>query len=90
MTAFRGIFLVVSFLFFLSSSNSLSEHQADNDGDKQQEQLRRTRVIRTKYGQVQGRVHKIRSDFVNLPDVEIYQGIRYATPPVGSNRFVSF
>ncbi len=55
---------------------------------------KRTRVVRTKYGQVQGRIHKVKVNMLarellgskQLRDVEVYLGIRYATPPVGPNR----
>ena len=53
--------------------------------------LQRTRVVQTKYGDVQGRVYSLESDMtkemgLRLADVEVFQGIRYATPPVGNNR----
>ena len=57
-----------------------------------EQRLPRTRVVRTKYGQVQGRVVRLDSEMARevgvkrLRDVEIYQGIRYATPPVGNHR----
>lgn len=52
------------------------------------ERLPRTKVIKTKYGHVQGRVVKIDTsdESVKLPDVQVFMGIRYATPPVGNNR----
>lgn len=58
------------------------------------ERLPRTRVVRTKYGHVQGRVYKIKSKMtsklgIHLAAVDVFQGIRYATPPVGHNRFVT-
>ena len=64
----------------------------EGGGAEGPERLPRTRVVRTKYGQVQGRVVSLDSGMlkdvgrVRLQDVEIYQGIRYATPPVGNHR----
>ena len=56
----------------------------EKDHDSSGSRLPRTGVVSTKYGQVQGRVHRVSPA---LPDVEIFQGIRYATPPIGSNRY---
>lgn len=54
---------------------------------KLEDEAPRTRVIKTKYGQVQGRVFQLQTEVgVALPPVEVFQGIPYATPPVGSNR----
>ena len=66
--------------------------EAEGKGPEEERRpLPRTRVVRTKYGQVQGRVAGLDSAMlkevgVRLRDVEIYQGIRYATPPVGNHR----
>ena len=63
-----------------------------NDEAAPEQRLPRTRVVRTKYGQVQGRVVRLDSEMARevgvkrLRDVEIFQGIRYATPPVGNHR----
>ena len=66
------------------------EVAAGAEGPEERRPLPRTRVVRTKYGQVQGRVVGLDSAMlkevgVRLRDVEIYQGIRYATPPVGNH-----
>ena len=55
---------------------------------KPNEDLPRSPVIRTKYGQVQGRVFTLDGDTGNrrLQPVHVFKGIPYATPPVGSNR----
>ena len=69
------------------------EVAAEAEGPEEERRpLPRTRVVRTKYGQVQGRVAGLDSAMlkavgVRLRDVEIYQGIRYATPPVGNHRY---
>jgi len=49
------------------------------------ERLPRTPIISTRYGKIQGRVHSLPGQD-DLPRVEVYHGIPYATPPVSSNR----
>lgn len=48
--------------------------------------LPRTKVIHTKYGQVQGRLAALEGSNQRLQSVKVFKGIPYATPPVGSNR----
>lgn len=44
-----------------------------------------SRVVNTKYGKVQGTIrHHSRP---NLPPVELYLGVPYASPPIGEGRF---
>ena len=50
------------------------------------ERLPRTPIINTRYGKIQGRIHTLPGQD-DLPKVEIYHGIPYATPPVSSNRW---
>ena len=89
-----ALFLLCSVLLLTGSASgeAKTSDNSENSGEQQGDvRLPRTRVVRTKYGQVQGRIHRVDSRVlteigVSLPDVEIYQGIRYATPPVGTNR----
>jgi hypothetical protein len=74
------------------AAEAAEEAASGASGGETTGRLMRTRVVRTKYGLVQGRVHKLDSDMLRqlnlkLPDVEVFQGIRYATPPVANNRF---
>ncbi len=71
-----------------------SESDTSDSSAPPTDRLPRTRVVRTKYGQVQGRMHSLKSAMLKemglkLADVEVFQGIRYATPPVGNNRQVN-
>ena len=88
-----ALFLLCSVLLLTGSASGEAKTSdiSENSGEQGDVRLPRTRVVRTKYGQVQGRIHRVDSRVlteigVSLPDVEIYQGIRYATPPVGTNR----
>ncbi len=83
---------VLSLLLLLSvpAEGGGSEEDVDSGGgDTGGPQ--RTRVVETKYGLVQGRLHRVEmaaeaQGDKRTEEVEIYQGIRYATPPVGTNR----
>lgn len=80
---FLWVFLLLPRIKALSSE--------EPDESKNGDTLPRSKVILTKYGQVQGRVHDLQSETLTelglrLKPVEVFQGIRYATPPVGSNR----
>ncbi|XP_059081378.1 neuroligin-4, Y-linked-like [Tigriopus californicus] len=84
------LLLSVLLLLLLPSLRAVSSEESDEseNGDT----LPRSKVILTKYGQVQGRVHEVQSETLaelrlRLKSVEVFQGIRYATPPVGSNRW---
>ena len=73
-----------------SSSNKPFEDFIEDVTEDKSDRLPRTKVIKTKYGYVQGRVVKIDAkssdEDLKLPDVQVFMGIRYATPPVGNNR----
>lgn len=45
-----------------------------------------TRIVQTRYGKLQGFV-KTMNPARNLKPIEVFLGVPYATPPVGSNRF---
>ena len=46
----------------------------------------RTRIVSTKYGQVQGFIERVGRDAEQLRHVEIYLGVPYASPPSGDYR----
>lgn len=90
-TAALAIFAVVMAPQVMTEEGIEDAAGEGGDSEGPEQRLPRTRVVRTKYGQVQGRVVSLGSAMLKevglrLPDVEIYQGIRYATPPVGNHR----
>ena len=46
----------------------------------------KTRVIRTKYGRIQGFVSRVGRDAEQQRHVEIFLGVPYASPPIGDYR----
>ncbi len=63
--------------------------RAQGDDEEEEVRLPRTRIVQTKYGKVQGRVVRVPvKTNRQLTDVQLFYGIPYATPPVGSNRQV--
>ena len=91
-TAFAVLAAVVVAPQVRAEDESAAGGGGGDDEAAPEQRLPRTRVVRTKYGQVQGRVVRLDSEMARevgvkrLRDVEIYQGIRYATPPVGNHR----
>eukprot|EP00095_Tigriopus_kingsejongensis_P011812 snap_masked-scaffold71_size417697-processed-gene-3.0 protein:Tk11812 transcript:snap_masked-scaffold71_size417697-processed-gene-3.0-mRNA-1 annotation:"neuroligin- y-linked" len=95
------VFLLSQIGVFMAQKPSLEGDTVRKDGNQswngntnseESQRLPRTLVIQTKYGQVQGRIHNFESPVLTelglrLKPVEVYQGIRYATPPIGSNRW---
>ncbi|MCL4120657.1 UNVERIFIED_CONTAM: hypothetical protein GTU68_026771 [Idotea baltica] len=49
------------------------------------EEAKSPRVVTTKYGKLRGTIRPL--PYKNLKPVEVFLGIPYATPPIGSNRF---
>ena len=95
--------LLLLLLLQAVTAGNYDDDASGNDGASKEEDKRlpRTRVVRTKYGLVQGRVHHLGPDLFRGGEdylageeevvrgsdrVEVFQGIRYATPPVGTNR----
>ena len=76
--------LILAFAPHIYSDKGKQEETKKHDDNHKRFQYSRTRIIKTKYGQVQGRIRNIEfreSVDLNLPSVEVYHGIRYATPP---------
>ena len=46
----------------------------------------RSRIVTTKYGKVQGFVTRVGRDAEQHKHVEIFLGVPYASPPIGSHR----
>ncbi|XP_028137608.2 neuroligin-4, Y-linked-like [Diabrotica virgifera virgifera] len=73
-------FLFFSFLFLLFTYPSKSDMILDS-----KPQLT-SRTVRTKYGDVSGVIFSLDSKY--LEPVEVFRGIPYASPPLGSLRFM--
>jgi len=59
----------------------------DNDSSAPNDQAQMTsRVVHAKYGAIQGTI--VHLEGRNLEPVEVFRGIPYASPPVGSLRFM--
>ena len=46
----------------------------------------KTRIVQTKYGQLQGFITRVGRDAEHQKHVEIFLGVPYASPPVGNYR----
>ena len=46
----------------------------------------RTRIVKTKYGRIQGFVTRVGRDAEQQKHVEIFLGVPYASPPTGNHR----
>lgn len=68
------IFLIIVFLFALSSFVRSIKIKLN------------PRIINTRYGRIQGLIQTFEYNKFLKP-IDVYLGIPYATPPVGSNRF---
>lgn len=47
-----------------------------------------SRIVHTKYGAVSGTIVQLENYNRNLGPVEVFRGIPYASPPIGSLRFM--
>ena len=87
----RAAILSLLLLLGVPAEGGGSEEEVDSGVGGDAGGPQRTRVVETKYGLVQGRLHRVEmaaeaQGDKRTEEVEIYQGIRYATPPVGTNR----
>lgn len=61
----------------------------DNDPLSLNDQAQITsRIVHTKYGAVTGTIVQLENFNRNLGPVEVFKGIPYASPPIGSLRFM--
>ena len=77
------VVVLMSLLFYLGSA---SEDSILSSANNFEDKLPRSPVVRTKYGQVQGRLVNLGANSNGLGPVYAFKGLPYATPPVGSNR----
>ena len=77
---------IIFVLVCLTGFGPVSVRSSEDPGPTGQKSkgLPRSPVIKTKYGQVQGRILTFKG--TRLQPVAVFKGIPYATPPVGSNR----
>lgn len=64
---------------------TISSGGDDSSNDQQQMP---SRIVHTKYGAVSGTIVQLESLNRNLGPVEVFKGIPYASPPIGSLRFM--
>lgn len=72
-------------VLFLSLMMPFSSGGDDNEPASDQAQMS-SRVVHTKYGAVSGTI--VHLEGRNLEPVEMFRGIPYASPPIGSLRFM--
>lgn len=68
-----------------SGTNGINNNHNNNNMNNNEQQLS-SRVVHTKYGAVSGVI--VHLDGRHLEPVEAFKGIPYASPPVGSLRFM--
>lgn len=69
-----------------SGTNGINNNHNNNNNMNNNEQQLSSRVVHTKYGAVSGVI--VHLDGRHLEPVEAFKGIPYASPPVGSLRFM--
>lgn len=77
------MWLIVLFIALLAPTTSSDDSSASND----QVQIS-SRIVHTKYGAVSGTIMQLENLNRNLGPVEVFKGIPYASPPIGSLRFM--
>lgn len=78
------MFIVILMITLLAPKISGGD---DNDQSTLNDQAQITsRIVHTKYGHVSGSI--VHLEGRNLEPVEVFRGIPYASPPVGSLRFM--
>lgn len=66
----------------------LSSSGGDDIDSMLNDQAMPSRIVHTKYGAVSGTIVQLENYNRNLGPVEVFRGIPYASPPIGSLRFM--
>lgn len=79
--------LLVALIMTLLPLSSSGGDDSDSSTPNDQAQMT-SRIVHTKYGQVTGTIVQLENFNRNLGPVEVFKGIPYASPPIGSLRFM--
>jgi hypothetical protein len=80
-----GKMLLVALLITLLTPTISSGGDESSTGEQSQIP---TRIVHTKYGALSGTIVQLENLNRNLGPVEVFKGIPYASPPIGSLRFM--
>lgn len=79
--------LFIALLVTLMPLSSSGGDDLDSSTPNDQAQMP-SRIVHTKYGAVTGTIVQLENLNRNLGPVEVFKGIPYASPPIGSLRFM--
>lgn len=79
--------LLIALIITLMPLSSSGGDDRDSSTVNDQAQMT-SRIVHTKYGAVTGTIVQLESFNRNLGPVEVFKGIPYASPPIGSLRFM--